>query len=261
MTVRHAAGSPNWFELGTTDPASAETFYAGLFGWEPVHSAMPDGGTYTIFRLDGREAAAAYPLKAEQRAQGMPSSWGVYFQVDDADAAAEAVVAAGGRVHVPPFEVMQHLRMAVCADPEGAMFMVGQPRQHPGVGVIREPNAVCWAELATRDLDRADAFYTTVLGWTMQAHHASPPDTYRIFGNADGMLGGLLRITPEWGDIPSHWAIYLQVEDVDAVVERAQALGGRLVFPAFDAPQVGRIARIEDPTGAGFYVIRFVEPA
>lgn len=261
MARAHAAGSPNWFELGTTDPAAAEAFYAGVFGWEPVRSAMPDGGTYTIFRLDGREVAAAYPLKDEQRAQGMPSYWGVYFRVDDADAAAARVAAAGGRVHVPPFEVMEHLRMAVCADPEGAMFMIGQPRRHPGVEAIREPGAVCWVELATRDLDRAEAFYAAVLGWTMQAHHASPPDSYRIFSNADGMLGGLLRMTPEWGAMPAHWAIYLQVGDVDAIVERAQALGGTLAFPAFDAPQVGRIARIQDPTGAGFYVIRFFEPA
>ena len=59
--------------------------------------------------------------------------------------------------------------------------------------------------------------------------------------------------------MPSHWSIYIQVEDVDATVEKAQALGGKLCFPAFDAPGVGRIARIDDPAGAGFYVIRFVE--
>ena len=194
MTPRHAAGSPHWFELATTDPASAEAFYSGLFGWEPVRTPMPEGGTYTIFRHDGREAAAAYPLTSEQQAQGIPSCWGVYFKVDDADAAAAAVAAAGGRVLVPPVDVMEHLRMAVCADPEGAPFMIAQPRRHPGVGAIREPNAVCWVELATRDLDRAAAFYTAVLGWTMQAHHAAPPDTYRIIANADGMLGGLLGL-------------------------------------------------------------------
>ena len=66
-------------------------------------------------------------------------------------------------------------------------------------------------------------------------------------------------MTEEWGDMSSHWSIYIQVEDVDATVEKAQSLGGKLCFPAFDAPSVGRIARINDAAGAGFYVIKFVE--
>lgn len=259
MTMTHAAGSPVWFELMTTDPAGAEAFYAALFGWTLQRHDMGEHGHYTIFQLDGRDVAAASPLMPEQLERGAPPHWGVYFKVDDADAAVAKVVAGDGAVHAPPFEVMDHLRMAVCADPEQAVFMLDQPRQHPGVGAIREPNAVCWVELATRDIARAEAFYAALFGWTMGDHHASPPGGYRIFSNRDGMLGGLLGMTEEWGEMPSHWSIYLQVDDVDATVAKAVALGGALCFPAFDAPGVGRIARIDDPAGAGFYVIRFVE--
>lgn len=258
MSMQHASGSPNWFELATIDQAAAEAFYGALFGWTAQHHPMDDGSVYTMFQLDGRDVAAAYTMMPEQSAQGVPPHWGVYFRVDDADVAAAAAAASGGQVHAPPFEVFEFLRMAVCADPEGAVFSLHQPRSHAGVAAIRESNAVCWAELATRDLARAEAFYTGLFGWTMQAHHASPPGGYRMFGNADGMLGGLLRMTEEWGGMPSHWSIYLQVDDVDAIVARAQSLGGKLCFPAFDAPGVGRIARIDDPSGAGFYVIRFV---
>lgn len=258
MSKIHAVGSPNWFELGTTDQAAVEAFYAALFGWTVERNPMPDGSHYTIFRLDGRDVAAAYSLMPDQRAQGVPPHWGIYFKVDDADAVAAKVEAAGGKVLMAPFEVLEHLRMAVCTDPEGAVFSLQQPRQHSGAGAVREPNAVCWAELATRDMARAEAFYTALFGWRMSEHHASPPSGYRIFGNDDGQLGGLLRMTEEWGQMPSHWSIYLQVEDVDAVVAKAQSLGGQLCFPAFDAPGVGRIARINDPTGAGFYIITFV---
>jgi hypothetical protein len=260
MTLTHAAGSPVWFELMTSDPSGAQAFYSALFGWTLQRHDMGEYGHYTIFQLDGRDVAAASPLTPEQRERGAPPHWGVYFQVDDADASAAAVADRGGTVLAPPFEVMDHLRMAVCADPEQAVFMLDQPRRHPGVGAIREPNAVCWVELATRDLARAEAFYAGLFGWDMADHHASPPGGYRIFGNGDDThLGGLLRMTEEWGDMPSHWSIYLQVEDVDATIARAVALGGALCFPAFDAPGVGRIARIDDPAGAGFYVIRFVE--
>ncbi len=264
MGAMHAAGSPVWFELTTTDQASAEHFYAALFGWTVQRHDMGDPGEegpghYTIFQLDGRDVAAACTLMPEQAEQGTPPNWGVYFKTGDADAMADAVAAAGGKVLAPPFEVMSHLRMAVCADPENAVFQLDQPREHPGVGAIRETNAVCWVELATRDIARAEAFYAGLFGWTMGDHAASPPGGYRIFANADGMLGGLLGMTPEWGEMPSHWSIYLQVDDVDATVAKAIELGGKPCFPAFDAPGVGRIARIDDPSGAGFYVIRFVQ--
>lgn len=261
MTMQHSAGSPSWFELATTDQAGAETFYAALFGWTIQRNPMGEGSHYTMFQLDGRDVAAGYTQMPEEAAQGVPPNWRVYFKTDDADAVAAKVAADGGQVHVPPFEVFEYLRMAVCADPEGAAFSLHQPRAHAGVAAIREPNAICWAELATRDLARAETFYTGLFGWRISEHHASPPGSYRIFSNDDGMLGGLLRMTEEWGEMPSHWSIYIQVEDVDAVAANAQSLGGKLCFPAFDAPGVGRIARIEDPAGAGFYVIRFVEGA
>ena len=259
MTKTHAVGSPSWFELATTDQSGAETFYSALFGWTVQRTEMGDGSHYTVFQLGGRDVAAAYTLMPDQVTQGVPPNWGVYFRVDDADAVAAKAAASGGHVLMPAFEVMEYLRMAVCADPENAVFSLQQPRQHAGVGAVRENSAVCWVELATRDLARAEAFYTGLFGWDMSEHHASPPGGYRIFGNGDGMLGGLLRMTEEWGEMPSHWSIYIQVEDVDATVEKAQSLGGKLCFPAFDAPSVGRIARINDAAGAGFYVIKFVE--
>lgn len=259
MTMTHAAGSPSWFELATNDQAGAEAFYAALFGWTVQREPMDESSHYTMFQLGGREVAAAYTLMPDQAAQGMPPSWGIYFKVDDADATVAKAAASGGSVLMPPFEVKDYLRMAVCADAENAVFSLQQPRQHAGVSAVRENNAICWVELATRDLAGAEAFYTGLFGWNMSEHHASPPGSYRIFGNGDGMLGGLLRMTEEWGEMPSHWSIYIQVEDVDAIVAHAEALGGKLCFPAFDAPGVGRLARIDDPAGAGFYVIKFVE--
>lgn len=257
MSIAHAPGSPCWFELITSDLPAAIDYYTGLFGWQVARVPMDDGSEYAIFSIDGREVAAAAQMDAEQAAQGQPAYWGAYFRVDDVDAAAEAVARSGGQVLVPPFEVMGHLRMAVCADPEGAAFSLMQPRAHPGVGAIREQNAVCWVELAARDIVAAESFYAGLLGWEMHDHTASPAAGYRIYANGDGQLGGLLRMTEEWGEMPAHWSLYMQVADVDASVARAQALGGRLCFPAFDAPGVGRIARVDGPDGAGLYFITF----
>jgi len=65
-----------------------------------------------------------------------------------------------------------------------------------------------------------------------------------------------MAMTPEWGEMPSHWSLYIPVPDVDACLARAVELGGKVCVPAFDVPGVGRIARLDDPAGAGVYVIK-----
>ena len=258
MALDHPMGAPCWFELATPDLAAAERFYAALFGWSVGHHAMEDGSHVAVFQLDGRDVAAACPLDPAQAAAGVPPHWLVYFAVDTADAAAARAEAAGGTVVLPPLDVADMVRVAACLDPEQAVFGVYERRTHGGVDAIRERHAICWVELATRDLARAEAFHHAVFGWQYAEHHASPPGGYRLIEAQGQMVGGLLRMTEEWGEMPSHWSIYVQVDDVDATVARAVALGGVLCFPAFDAPGVGRIARINDPTGGGFYVITFV---
>ena len=256
MAIEHAAGAPTWFELGTKDQVAAETFYAELFGWTLRKAPMPDGSHYTIFQLDGRDVAACYTLMADMVAAGVPPHWGVYFKVDDADATAAKVRANGGTVFCEPFEVMEHLRMATCGDPEGAVFNLHQLRAHLGVGVLREPNSVLWVELATRDIPRAESFYRDVLGWSTEGFPGMPTQ-YRVLSAAGcgSGFGGMIEMNEQWAGIPSSWSIYLHVLDVDATLEKALALGGKQVVPAFDAPGVGRIARIDDPSGAGFYVM------
>lgn len=256
MTLDHPVGAPSWFELATRDQAAADIFYSALFGWTRRETPMPDGSHYTVFQLDGRDVAACYTLMPDMLAAGIPPHWAVYFKVADCDATVEAARANGGTVFCEPFEVMEHLRMATLGDPEGAAFNLQQPRSHPGVGVIREPNSVLWVELATRDLACAEAFYGAVLGWTATPLDAGPTQ-YRVLsapGNDSG-FGGMLQMDDQWAGVPSHWSIYLHVVDVDATVARAIELGGSCCVPAFDVPGVGRIARIDDPTGAGCYVM------
>lgn len=256
----HAPGAPCWFELATDNQPAAEAFYSALFGWTVERTPMPAGSAYLTFKLAGRDVAGSYPLVpgAAPGPDGNGTShWGVHFRVADCNAVTARAVALGGRMLAAPFELMEHVRMAVCADPEGAVFSLAQQRAHPGVDAIGVDNAVCWAELATRDIARAEAYYQRLFGWRMQAHPASPAG-YRVFVDQQRMLGGLLQMTPDWGKCAPHWSIYLQVADVDACAARALRLGGSIAFPPIDAPGVGRIARVCDPGGAAFYLIRFI---
>ena len=76
-----------------------------------------------------------------------------------------------------------------------------------------------------------------------------------VGGHLLGFGAGMLQMDEQWEGVPSHWSIYLHVADVDAAVARAVELGGSCCVPAFDVPGVGRIARLDDPSGAGFYVM------
>ncbi|MCK7594234.1 VOC family protein [Pseudomarimonas salicorniae] len=251
----HANGSPAWFELATTDQTGAKAFYQALMGWSHQDHPISDDQHYTIFEGDGAEVAAAYTMMPEQAESGMPPHWDIYFQVADVDASVEKARALGGQVVVEPAEVMEHLRMAVLSDPQGALFCLMQPRQHTGVGKLRQPHSVTWVELATSDLDAARSFYGELLGWTLTEHPGAPV-AYRIVETADGRVGGLMQMTEEWGDIPPHWSIYLQTPDIQSSVATATAQGAKLNVPIFPAPGVGQIAQLSDPSGAWFYLIQ-----
>ncbi len=93
----HAPGSFCWFELSTTDQTQAKVFYTSLFGWQPDDQPIGPNDVYTIFKVEGRDAAAACTLRPDQRAHGVPPNWLLYVSVENADASAKRAADAGGR--------------------------------------------------------------------------------------------------------------------------------------------------------------------
>jgi uncharacterized protein len=120
----YATGQPAWADVTTTDVAAAAAFYAGLFGWRAQTDARPEAGGYTVFTIDGKAVAAASPPAPGR--EGVPPHWTVYLASDDVDATAARVQEAGGAVHVEPFDVLDAGRVAVAADPSGAVFGSGR---------------------------------------------------------------------------------------------------------------------------------------
>src|SRR5271166_6536704 len=120
----HPPGSFCWLELATTDQTAAKSFYSSLFGWTPSDSPLGPDAVYTIFKIEGRDATAAYTMFPEQRAMGIPPNWMLYVSVANADDAAKRAKAAGGTVLKDAFDVVESGRMAVLQDPTGAVFSV-----------------------------------------------------------------------------------------------------------------------------------------
>src|ERR1700761_2964203 len=92
-------GSFCWAELATTDPEGAKKFYGSMFGWSYKDAPMPNG-VYTMFQVDGNDAAAMY-----QAQPGMPPNWGAFFSTTDVAASADKARSLGGEIVMGPMEI------------------------------------------------------------------------------------------------------------------------------------------------------------
>jgi uncharacterized protein len=257
MTERNGypAGTPSWVDLGSRDLDDSKRFYGGLFGWTAEAGADPAlTAGYSMFVLHGKVVAGLGKLTEE----GAAPSWSTYVTVDDADRTLALAHEHGATVLVEPMDVLDAGRMATFVDPTGARLSVWQPGVHQGAQLVNEPGALCWNELATRDINAAKDFYKAVFGWVGDTN-AFEGTTYTEWKLDDHSVGGMIQIDEDWPDeIPSHWIVYFHVDDCDVVAARAEELGGKVAVPPTDIPP-GRFAVIVDPQEAMFSIIQPAE--
>ena len=270
-------GVPAWVDTSQADPEAAAEFYGGLFGWV-LENVLPAEapGKYFIARIRGGDVGA---VGSQHEGRPEQPSWNTYMWVESADEAASKVKDAGGSVIVEPFEVMDLGRMAMFADPEGAVFSVWQAKKHQGAGIVNEHGSVNFNDLNTRDIEGAKSFYGSVFGWeTLELGGGFEMWTLPGYGDhlerdnpgmREGMaemgapkgfedvVASLSPISDDQPDTPPHWGVTFAVDDADAIAERAEALGGRVLAPPFDAPWV-RMTVLADPQGATFVASKFV---
>lgn len=116
----------------------------------------------------------------------------------------------------------------------------------------------CWVDLSTTDIVVANAFYSALFGWEMDAMEAGNGLTYYMAKLHGKYVAGLMQQPLEQAaaGVPSYWASYLAVEDVDETARRVEEAGGRIVFAPDNVPNGGgRMFAAADPTGAqvGFW--------
>ncbi len=111
------------------------------------------------------------------------------------------------------------------------------------------PGTFCWIELQAGDQERAKRFYAELLGWSYDDHAIGDGVTYSM-AKVDGDEVAAIS-PPRAGDpSPPHWNNYVSVEDAARSAARAAELGGSVLADAFDVLEAGRMAVIQDPTGA-----------
>ncbi len=120
---------------------------------------------------------------------------------------------------------------------------------------MAEQGTILWSELMTDDAGKAKDFYGKTLGVSFEKM-PNPEADYWVAMLDGKPAWGIMDMTRKPGG-PSGWFTYMAVDDVDQRVKDALAAGARLCIPVFDIPTVGRIAILEDPTGA---VIGWMKP-
>ena len=278
MSVRsYPEGVPSWVDVEHRDVEAALSFYGGLFGWT-FTDATPPGAPqrYVVAELDGRDAAGIGEPPAGD-GSSRAARWNTYIAVDDADAAAERIGAAGGRVLHGPSDAGEGGRWAACADPLGVPFRLWQSRGRPGAQAVNTPGGWNFSNLLTPDPAASSRFYGVVFGWsvddvgfasmirmpgygdhlqatvdpdirTRQAGISVPPG----FADAIGWLGPVGR------DGEPHWHVTFTVADRDETAAAAERLGGAVL--ATTESDWTRDALIRDPQGGVLTASQFTPP-
>ena len=250
----YAPGTPSWVELSSPDADASAAFYRELMNWSATEPGPVESGGYRMFQQDGQNIAGLMGHMQE----GQPTAWMTYISVTDADETAGKVKASGGSVIVEPMDVMDIGRMAVFADPAGAVFGIWQPKTFTGADLVNEPGSLCWNEVLTRDADTGKSFYASVFGWTAgRPQFEGAPASYTVWELDGKGVGGMMQMTDEYfpAELPSHWGVCFAVADCDAVVAKAQELGATVTNGPMDMP-IGRFAGFIDPQGASFTVMQ-----
>lgn len=238
-----------WRELMTDDVEAARRFLGALFSWSWKGMDMGPEGTYWIASRGDRQACG---LMAKPPDAPMPTAWSSYVLVDAVDAAAARASGGGGKVVFPPTDIPGVGRFAALQDPWGAVLMPFVPSSGDGPPPPGPPPAgtFCWETLVTPDPAGAIAWYAKVIGF---GSTMAPNGQGTVFTSGGRPVADVQPAPP---GSPSRWATYVAVEDAIASRDRAAALGGRVLVPRIDVPEVGTVAVVADPTGGALGIFQ-----
>ncbi len=243
-----------WYELLTSDPKGAMAFYPEVVGWK---TQAWETGDYTMWVGSQGPLGGVNQLPEAAKAMGAPSYWQANIQVANVDESVAKVKALGGKVYVVE-DVPTIGRLAVIADPQGAVVALFTPITEMAAHDLAKPGEFAWHELYTTDYKAAFEFYSAIAGWEKIAEHdMGPMGVYLLWGREGKQLGGMMTMppgmkTPDGRAVPPSWMYYVTTEDLDAALARAKGMGARVLNGPMEVPGGQRIVQLMDPQGAAF---------
>jgi len=246
-------GAVTWIDLSTPDVKAATDFYRRLLGWSDVEVSSTPTGDYYIGKVGDRQVGGMMGQGPELA--GTPAMWTVFIYADDVDVTAARVADAGGTVLTPPFDIPD-ARIAVIADPAGAVFGLFGGPEIEGEFYSQDVGRVCWVELMTRGPDAAQSFYADLFGWKALTEQAarSPYTSFRL---GEEMVAGMMMMPDAVpAAVPPYWAAYFTVADCAAAEKKVVEMGGEVHLSTM-ALDMGKFASFADPQGATFNIMEY----
>ncbi len=256
------AGSFIWYELMTTDPDAATSFYGAVVGWaiSPPDPHRTDGKDYRMIgRSDGKHLGGVLKITPDMGAA--PSMWLAYLSAVDVDAKVAAIVADGGKVYMPATDIPHAGRIAMVGDPQGTPFYVMTPTPPPNMPDMSSdvfdrsaPQRVNWNELTSADLAASKVFYAKHFDFAFnESMDMGPMGEYSFIDHHGQRLGGMMQRQDPMQ--PAAWLFYFGVPSVAAAKTAIETHGGKVLMGPHQVPTGETIVMAVDPAGAAFGVV------
>ncbi|MGD8578193.1 MAG: VOC family protein, partial [Lysobacterales bacterium] len=231
--------------------------YGGLFGWTFRDAEHPGGeGPYTVITSGDQYVGGM--LQLDDPGDADYSRWLGYVSVGDVNEAVAWTRAEGGRVVAGPVDLGAAGRAAAVIDPQGAV--VGLLRSRLGdPDDSRRPvdGQVVWDELLAADDQAAARFYSGLAGYRTETLERGGGEYLMLMAQGRERAGVMQRPDERLQPL---WLTHFAVEDPVATTRRVKELGGKVLLAPAPGLRDGRLAVVEDPTGAILALHQWPEP-
>jgi predicted enzyme related to lactoylglutathione lyase len=127
------------------------------------------------------------------------------------------------------------------------------PEDHPvTITQSHAPGTFCWVELGTSDSEAAKRFYTGLFGWTFRDDPIGEGQFYTTLLADENPVAALYQLDRAQlaQGVPPNWLSYLATDSADRTTARARELGATVIVEPMDVFDLGRMAVVQDATGA-----------
>jgi len=178
--------------------------------------------------------------------------WLTHLGVTDAKATAAKVVSLGGKIVKDAIKMGDFGTMAIVKDPQDGTLALWQPAKSEEQPAPTT-NTFCWNELASSDPAASVKFYTAIAEFTAKTM-PMPKGEYTVLESEGKPQAGIMsKMMPQQ---PHAWLPYVQVASADKTAEKATKLGGAVIVPPTDIPNVGRFSILADTQGAAIGILQ-----
>jgi predicted enzyme related to lactoylglutathione lyase len=251
------SGSPRlpgkfvWADLVTDDVATAQKFYASLFGW-----TFRNLGGYVIASHDERPLCGMFQ-RARPKDQSSHPRWIGYMSVGSVQKAQRAVTGAGGKVLAPPQKFPKRGEQAVFADADGAVFGVIKSSSGDPQDFLADPGEWIWIQLLSHDARKAAEFYRNVGGYKI-IENIEPGKLSDYVLTSEGYARATVRtIRSDQEKVRPTWLPFVRVQSISESVTKTAQLGGKVLIEPKPELFDGKVAVIADPTGAAIGILEW----